>query len=74
MAINVTQKDAILHEIVDFCNENINRFNETINKNPHNEFISGGRYALLAVSNYCQSRLGYTGDMPDEVPNQSEKE
>lgn len=67
MSVNVTQKDAILHEIIDWC--------DTHHVTPvsHNDMYANGYTdALRNVAAHCRKRLGYSGVMPLEVPNQSE--
>lgn len=68
MAVNVTQKDKTLNEVIDVC--------EHLMGNPplhHPGFADGWNGALRAVIRRCRKRLGYTGSMPLEVPNQSEQ-
>lgn len=67
MAVNVTQKDTILREIIDWC--------DTHHVTPvsnNDMYASGYNQALKNVAAYCRKRLGYSGVMPLEVPNQSE--
>lgn len=68
MAVNVTQKDKTLNEVIDIC--------EHLMGNPPLHlpaFADGWNGALRAVIRRCRKRLGYTGSMPLEVPNQSEQ-
>ncbi|WP_282941951.1 hypothetical protein [Bifidobacterium pullorum] len=68
MAVNVTQKDKTLNEVIDIC--------EHLMGNPPLHlpaFADGWNGALRAVIRRCRKRLGYTGSMPLEVPNQSER-
>ena len=68
MAVNVTQKDATLNEIIRWC--------ETHHVTPvsHNDMYANGyNQALKNVAAYCLKHLGYSGVMPLEVPNQSEQ-
>ena len=68
MAINVTQKDATLREIIDWCDaHHITRVSE------HDMFARGYNQAIDNVATHCRNNLGYTGHMPLEVPNQSEQ-
>jgi hypothetical protein len=73
MAVNVTQKDKTLHDTIDWCREQIVRINEMIPTASDENFLVGERFALQAVAAHCEELLGYSGSMPLEVPNQSEK-
>ena len=73
MAVNVTQKDKTLHDTIDWCKEQIARINEMIPTASDENFLVGERFALQAVIAHCEEQLGYSGSMPLEVPNQSEK-
>lgn len=73
MAVNVTQKDKTLHDTIDWCKEQIIRINEMIPTASDENFLVGERFALQAVIAHCEEQLGYSGSMPLEVPNQSEK-
>lgn len=67
MAVNVTQKDATLNEIIQWCEaHHITRVSE------HDMFARGYNQAIDNVATHCRQHLGYTGHMPSEVPNQSE--
>lgn len=67
MAVNVTQKDAILHEIIRWCEaHHVTRVSE------QDMFARGYNQAIDNVATHCRNQLGYTGHMPLEVPNQSE--
>ena len=67
MAVNVTQKDATLNEIIRWCDcHHITRVSE------HDMFARGYNQAIDNVATHCRNQLGYTGHMPLEVPNQSE--
>lgn len=77
MAINVTQKDETLKTIIAYCEkqrdmeraylENVSWLDDGILSWNH-----GRIKAYEDIITYCGSLLGYTGSMPDEVPNQSE--
>ena len=67
MAINVTQKDATLREIIDWCDTH-----HIIRVSEHDMFARGYNQAIDNVATHCRNQLGYTGHMPLEVPNQSE--
>ena len=67
MAVNVTQKDATLNEIIQWCEtHHVTRVSH------HDMYASGYNQAMENVAAYCRKRLGYSGVMPLEVPNQSE--
>lgn len=68
MAVNVTQKDTILNEIIRWC--------ETHHVTPvsHNDMYANGyNQAMENTAAHCRKHLGYSGGMPLEVPNQSEQ-
>ena len=67
MAVNVTQKDQTLNEIIDFCEEV-----KSVWCRLEGAHARGYREALAEVIAHCRDRLGYSGVMPLEVPNQSE--
>lgn len=73
MAVNVTQKDKTLTEVIDWCRQHIAGIEAMIPDADFADYITGERAALLAVVEYCEKRLGYSGSMPLEVPNQSEQ-
>ncbi len=67
MTINVTQKDTTLREIIDWC--------DTHHVTPvsnNDMYANGYNQAVKNVAAYCCKRLGYSGVMPLEVPNQSD--
>lgn len=67
MAVNVTQKDQTLNEIIDFCDDVM-----SVWCRKEGAHARGYREALADVIAHCRDSLGYTGVMPLEVPNQSE--
>lgn len=67
MTINVTQKDTTLREIIDWCDQH-----HVTPVSHHDMYANGYNQALKNVAAYCRERLGYSGVMPLEVPNQSE--
>lgn len=67
MAVNVTQKDKTLTEIIRHCEESADVW-----ASMPGDFSSGYHKAMTDVVAYCRERLGYSGVMPLEVPNQSE--
>ena len=75
MPTNVTQKDQTLQEVVEWCQ----RERDDARDNTHSQhdfdfrvWNSGKVIAFDAVIKHCEIMLGYGGDMPSEVPNQSE--
>lgn len=80
MATNVTEKDKTLNEVITWC-ENLeidgSRLANTLLKK-HD--LTAYTVVKVQIDTYhktaehCRSMLGYSGDMPNEVPNQSEKE
>lgn len=78
MAINITQKDKTLNEIIDWLNEEWNKANhesDNLDKELSEKynFYDGMTSAYEFVIGKCRSMLGYSGSMPSEVPNQSEE-
>ena len=73
MAVNVTQKDKTLNDVINWCEKHIARIDEKIPNASDEGFLTGERFALQAVAAHCEELLGYSGSMPLEVPNQSEK-
>lgn len=77
MAINVAQKDETLKAVIAYCEkqrdvehaylENVAWLDDGILSWNH-----GKIKAYEDIITHCWSLLGYTGSMPDEVPNQSE--
>lgn len=74
MAVNVTQKDKTLNDVIEWCMEQVSRIEKKIPNASDEGFLAGERFALQAVAAHCEELLGYSGSMPLEVPNQSEKE
>lgn len=83
MAINVTQKDATLRELMDWlartrkvCECNMESAFDTTDPTTSDAVnaatLKGAVMALNMVMRHCDGMLGYGGDMPLEVPNQSE--
>lgn len=73
MAVNVTQKDKTLNDVINWCEKHVARIDEKIPNASDEGFLTGERFALQAVIAHCEEQLGYSGSMPLEVPNQSEK-
>lgn len=74
MAVNITQKDKPLNDVIEWCMEQVSRIEKKIPNASDEGFLAGERFALQAVAAHCEELLGYSGSMPLEVPNQSEKE
>lgn len=74
MTINVTQKDATLREIIEYCENRMVYCREFAYPTDGRESVyNAGRHrAYDDVLRRCRERLGYSGVMPLEVPNQSE--
>ena len=75
MATNVTEKDKTLNEIIDWaksrCHEaGLSRFD--VRRKSDRDFYDGQVNAFHEMLELCRSMLGYSGNMPTEVPNQSE--
>lgn len=75
MATNVTEKDKTLNEIIDWaksrCHEAaLSRFD--VRRKSDRDFYDGQVNAFHEMLELCRSKLGYSGSMPSEVPNQSE--
>lgn len=68
MAVNVTQKDQTLNEIIDFCEDVM-----SVWCRKEGAHARGYREALADVIAHCRDSLGYSGVMPLEVPNQSKR-
>lgn len=66
MAVNLTQKDQTLNEIIDFCEDVMSVWCRL-----EGAHARGFREALAEVIAHCRDSLGYSGVMPPEVPNQS---
>lgn len=76
MSVNVSQKDATLREIIRIIETTQENTRQAIAKTPANcnttiTHLTGELCALARIRNQCQDMLGYSGNMPDNVPNQS---
>lgn len=80
MATNVTEKDKALQEVIDWCEqletEGLRLANALLMQHEMDAYgvVKGQINAYGKVADHCRSKLGYSGHMPSEVPNQSEKE
>ena len=80
MATNVTEKDKTLNEIIDWLrgqrDEEYRFFNVATRTGGVAESEIDGCMIRAQVFarciDHCKSLLGYSGSMPNEVPNQSE--
>ena len=80
MATNVTEKDKTLQDIIYWCEqrevEGLRLANALLQKHDLDAYavVKAQINAYHKTSEHCRHMLGYSGDMPNEVPNQSEKE
>lgn len=78
MAVNVTQKDQTLTEIIDWCEqreaEGLRLASALLLHHDMDAYgvVQGQINAYEKTADHCRSLLGYSGSMPSEVPNQSE--
>jgi hypothetical protein len=78
MAVNVTEKDKTLNEIIDWCEQSVAeglRLASTLLRQHDMDaygVVKGQVNAYEKTADHCRSMLGYSGSMPSEVPNQSE--
>ena len=70
MATNVTEKDKTLNEIIDWCADLANELRDATDGDFNANLIKAD--TLTLVIRHCRHLLGYSGNMPTEVPNQSE--
>ena len=78
MATNVTEKDKVLNEIIEWCEqlevEGLRLANALLSQHEIDAYgvVKGQINAYKKTADHCRSMLGYTGSMPSEVPNQNE--
>ena len=78
MATNVTEKDKTLNEIIDWCEQlaavGLRLASALLSRHDMDAYcvVQGQVNAYEKTADHCRSMLGYTGNMPTEVPNQSE--
>ena len=78
MAGNVSQKDQTLNEIIDWCEqleaEGLRLASALLRHHDMAAYsvVRGQINAYEKTADHCRFMLGYTGNMPTEVPNQSE--
>lgn len=80
MSTNVTEKDKTLNEVITWCEqlkvEGLRLANALLIQRDMAAYgvVKGQINAYEKTADHCRSMLGYSGSMPNEVPNQSEKE
>jgi hypothetical protein len=78
MAVNVTEQDKTLNEIIDWCEqlaaEGLRLASALLMQHDMDAYgvMRGQINAYEKTADHCRSMLGYSGSMPSEVPNQSE--
>lgn len=74
MPVNITQKDAILHEIIRWCEQEADKQADMYRSSYGEERVRADTAGdtFTRVATHCRNMLGYAGSsMPLEVPNQS---
>lgn len=78
MAVNVTEKDKTLNEIIDWCEqsaaESLRLASALLRQHDMNAYgvVKGQVNAYEKTADHCRSMLDYSDSMPSEVPNQNE--
>lgn len=78
MAVNVTEKDKTLNEIINWCEqsaaEGLRLASALLMQHDMDAYsvVKGQVNAYENTADHCRSRLGHSGPMPSEAPNQSE--
>lgn len=78
MAVNVTEKDKTLNEIIDWCEqlaaEVLRLASALLMQHDMDAYgvVRGQINAYEKTADHCRSMLDCSGSMPSEVPNQSE--
>lgn len=78
MAVNVTEKDKTLNEIIDWREhmeaDGLRLASALLMQHDMSAYgvMHGQISAYEQTADHCRSLLGYSGSMPSEVPNQSE--
>lgn len=78
MAVNITEKDKTLNEIIDWCEqsaaEGMRLASALLMQHDMDAYgvVKGQIAAYEKTADHCRSMIGYSGSMPTEVPNQSE--
>ena len=57
MAVNVTQKDKTLNDVINWCEKHVARIDEKIPNASDEGFLTGERFALQAVAAHCEELL-----------------
>ncbi|WP_373160218.1 hypothetical protein [Bifidobacterium pseudocatenulatum] len=78
MVTNVSEKDKALQEVIDWCEqreiEGLRLANALLMQREMDAYgaVKGQINAYEKTADHCRSLLGYSGNMPSEVPNHSE--
>lgn len=78
MAVNVSEKDKTLNEIIGWCEqlevEGLRLASALLRQHDMDAYgvVKGQINAYEKTADHCRSMLGYSGSMPSELPNQSE--
>lgn len=78
MAVNVTEKDKTLNEIIDWCEQmeanGLRLASALLMQHDMAAYgvMQGQISAYEQTADHCRSMLGYSSNMPSEMPNQSE--
>lgn len=78
MAVNVTEKDKTLNEIIDWCeqlaSDGLKLAGALLSRHDMAAYgvVKGQIDAYEKTADHCRSMVGYSGSMPSEVPNQIE--
>lgn len=78
MAVNVSEKDKTLNEIIDWCEqlevEGLRLASALLRQHDMDAYgvVKGQINAYEKTADHCRSMLGYSGSMPSELPNQNE--
>ena len=77
MAVNVSEKDKTLNESINWCEQlevgGLRLASALLMQHDMDAYgvVRGQINAYEKTADHCRSMLGYTGNMPTEVPNQS---
>lgn len=78
MAVNMSQKDQTLNEIIDWCERleanGLRMASALLMQHDMAAYgaVMGQVNAYENTADHCRSMIGYSGSMPSEAPNQSE--
>lgn len=72
MATNVTEKDRTLREVIEWLGRKVDEAYEAKERCVDYQYNDGRFDAFQQTINHCQDMLGYSSQIPSEVPNQSE--